>query len=180
MLRHLSFRKEKVILRFVFCTLLVIVFSSCSFNLAQKPIYGDYMNKPLAITHNMELYSWKTGVYTFWGHGRALKPGELYGLSEINGAGDPAFSAKDYYEKVPVKAGAVLRIHKIYSFYGDGWYEVRVLGEIYVESIGKRVPFVYFWPKKGDILLRAAWEDESVPAERYIGAPENRINFENR
>lgn len=169
--------------RAIGCILALIVFSSCSYSLAKKPLYRDYLHKPLTLKYDTELFEVSKGYWTFWGHGKALKPGELYVLAETPSTPPGEIIREKYYNKFMVKSGTALTINKIYSFYGDSWHEVRVLGTIYVEDLGKNIPFYYVWPmspKYPQVLLRAAWEDESVPGERFIGLPENRINFENR
>lgn len=67
--------------------------------------------------------------------------------------------------EVHVPRGQPVRVHRIEKEIGDGFVYYYALGEVYVPTLHRFVPFRYAWGYM-DKIFRAPWEGSEVPAVR--------------
>lgn len=148
----------------VVCAVFFSLFAAgCAANQTRLKPYNRYVGAALTLKRPAALCDRKISNISMWQADVDIKPGTLYQLTEPDAPGE----SERCYEVYPLNEGTPIVIHKVYSWEGDGFWEARAVGNVYVEKLDRDVFFEYHWGN--DYLQLAPWEDAGVEEKRYIG-----------
>lgn len=127
-----------------------------------KP-YKQYIGAVLTMKRPAALCDRKKSNVTMWYGDLSVEPGTLYQLTDAAGPGE----TDECYELYPIEEGTPVIIHQVYSKEGDGIFDVRASGKVYLEKLDADVAFEYRWG--GEYFQPAPWEDADVQRKHYVG-----------
>lgn len=163
----------------------ILLVSGCSASLNNKRPFRQYIGEELTLQRPAYVYFQREIMdYNPITGPRLVERGKLYLLSEkspeeraysyvtLDREGARVEQRVDYAKDVAYLAevGTPLKVSRVtLRIFGSG-PSIYARGEIYDEKEKAYLPFEYMWPMKdNEVILHAAWENETVAEERFVG-----------
>jgi hypothetical protein len=148
----------------IVCVLMAVcAVAGCTAGQTKLKPYQQYIGTVLTMKRPAALCDRKESNVTMLQGDVSIERGTFYQLTDSVGSGE----TDECYELYPIEEGTPVIIHQVYSKEGDGIWDVRASGKVYVEKLDGDVAFEYRWG--GEYFHPAPWEAEDVEGNRYVG-----------